>query len=71
MATRIRWALGAVAVALLVVFLLQNLQEADVNFLWFEWETRMLWALIVSAIAGALAALAFGIGTGRGGRRNV
>ena len=43
------------AVAALVLFFLQNLQEAEINFLWFEWNTQMIWALIVSAALGAAA----------------
>ena len=47
---------GSVAVvAVLIVFFLQNLQEAEVRFLWFEWETRVIWALLVSAVFGAVA----------------
>ena len=42
------------AVAALVLFLLQNLQEAEINFLWFEWNTQMIWALIVSAALGGV-----------------
>lgn len=41
-------------VLLLVIFLLQNLQEVEVHFLWFEWRTRMIWALIGSSAIGAL-----------------
>lgn len=62
---RLRWVLGGVAVAALILFVLQNLQSVNVNFLWFEWETRMLWALIFAAAAGALATLAFGWQRGR------
>ena len=47
---------GSVAVVIvLIVFFLQNLHEAEVRFLWFEWETRVIWALIVSAAFGAIA----------------
>ena len=47
---------GSVAVVvLLIVFFLQNLHEAEIRFLWFEWETRVIWALLVSAVFGALA----------------
>ncbi len=49
---------GSVAVVVvLVVFFLQNLHEAEIRFLWFEWETRVIWALIVSAVFGAIATL--------------
>lgn len=47
---------GSVAVVIvLIVFFLQNLHEAEIRFLWFEWETRVIWALIVSAAFGAIA----------------
>lgn len=61
----IRWVLGGLAIGALILFVLQNLQSVNVNFLWFEWETRMLWALIFAAVAGALATLAFGWQRGR------
>lgn len=61
----IRWGLGALAAGGLILFVLQNLQSVNVNFLWFEWETRMLWALIFAAVAGALATLAFSWQRGR------
>jgi uncharacterized integral membrane protein len=58
---RLRMGAGVVAVAALVLFFFQNLQEVDIHFLWFDWTTRMLWALLVSAAVGAAAALAFGM----------
>ncbi len=48
---------GIAIVAVLVLFFLQNLQQAEVRFLWFEWETRVIWALIVSSVFGAIATL--------------
>ncbi len=48
---------GVAILAVLVLFFLQNLQEAEVRFLWFEWTTRVIWALVVSAVFGALATL--------------
>ncbi len=63
---RIKLAIGVLALAALVIFLLQNLQEVDVHFLWFDWSTRMLWALMASAIIGALAAMLIGTITRRG-----
>ncbi|HXK33546.1 MAG TPA: LapA family protein [Dehalococcoidia bacterium] len=65
----VRRGVGALAAAALVLFVLQNLQSVNVNFLWFEWETRMLWALIFAAVAGALATLAFGWQRGRSRER--
>ncbi|MGB2694104.1 MAG: LapA family protein [Dehalococcoidia bacterium] len=48
---------GIGIIVLLAVFLLQNLQEARVNFLWFEWTVRMVWALLVSAVFGAVGSV--------------
>lgn len=55
--TRIRLVAGGVALLTLIIFLFQNLQSADVNFLWFEWRTRMIWALLASAGFGAASVL--------------
>jgi uncharacterized integral membrane protein len=57
--SRVKLAIGLAAIALLAVFFLQNLQEVEIHFLWFDWTTRMLWALLVSAVVGALGAAAF------------
>ena len=51
--------LGGLALLALVVFLLQNLQEVDVHFLWMDWSTRLIWALLVAAAFGAIAVAAF------------
>ncbi len=50
---------GGVALGVLALFLLQNLQEVSIHFLWFEWSTRMIWALLASAVIGALAMVLF------------
>jgi uncharacterized integral membrane protein len=53
------WGGGAGAL-LLVLFLVQNLQQAQVNFLWFEWKVRLIFALVGSAILGAVASMLIG-----------
>jgi uncharacterized integral membrane protein len=59
---------GSIAAVLaLALFLLQNTQSVEVNFLWFEWTTRMLWALLAAAAAGGIAT--FGFSTLRARRR--
>jgi len=46
---------GFVAAALaLALFFLQNLQQVKIHFLFFSWETQMIWALILSAALGAV-----------------
>jgi uncharacterized integral membrane protein len=57
---RIKLAVGIVALAALALFLLQNLQEVEVHFLWFDWSTRMLWALLASAAFGGIATFLIG-----------
>ena len=52
---RLRLYGGLAVLVVLVVFFLQNLHEAEIRFLWFEWETRVIWALLVSAVFGAIA----------------
>jgi uncharacterized integral membrane protein len=54
---RMKLPLGVLALAALALFLLQNLQEVQVHFLWFDWSTRLIWALLASAAVGTLAAL--------------
>ena len=67
---KLRIAVGVLALATLVLFLLQNLQEIDVHFLWFDWSTRMLWALLASAAFGGIAAIIFGTFVGRSKRED-
>ena len=52
---RLRLYGGLAMLVILAVFFLQNLQEAEVRFLWFEWETRVIWALLTSAVFGSIA----------------
>ncbi len=54
-----RSVLGVISVALLGLFLLQNLQEVDVHFLWMSFSTRLTWALLASAAFGVIALAAF------------
>ena len=56
---RMKVIVGLVALGVLILFLLQNLQEVNIHFLWFDWSTRMIWALLASSIVGALAMVAF------------
>lgn len=61
--SRIKLGAGIAALALLLLFMAQNLQRVDIHFLWFDWHTRLLWALLIAGafggastiIAGALA----------------
>ena len=49
-----------VALGLLAIFLLQNLQTVRVNFLWFHQDIRMIYALLLAAAFGGLATIALG-----------
>ena len=59
----LRLAVVALALGALLLFFLQNLNDAKISFLWFEWTTRTIWALVASgalgAIGGALATTLF------------
>jgi uncharacterized integral membrane protein len=44
---------GIIAAGALLLFLLQNLQQATIHFLWFDWEIALILALFLAALAGA------------------
>lgn len=48
-----QWALG-VAALLLVIFVAQNAQEVDVDFLWIHTTTPLIFALVIAGALGAL-----------------
>ena len=62
---------GIAIIIVLIVFFLQNLHEAEVRFLWFEWTTRVIWALIVSSVFGAIATLSVVTIRSRAARRRA
>jgi uncharacterized integral membrane protein len=66
---RIKLVGGLTALGLLVLFLLQNLQEVEVHFLWFDWSIRLLFALMLSAAFGGLGAILIGTLSRRRDRR--
>ncbi len=45
---------AAIAGLALLLFFFQNMDRVDIQFLWMEWHTRMIWALIVSAALGGV-----------------
>ena len=53
---RVRLAAGGFAIAALLLFFLQNLQEVRVRFLWFDLHTPLIFALFASAALGGIAA---------------
>lgn len=62
---RIRLVVGVVATLAVMLFLLQNLQQVDVRFLWFDWSIRMTWALMASTAFGVLATVIFVLAAAR------
>jgi uncharacterized integral membrane protein len=50
-----RLIVALVVTVLLVIFALQNTREVRVDFLFFTWDSRMIFVIIVSAIGGAIA----------------
>jgi uncharacterized integral membrane protein len=50
-----RLIVAAVVTVLLVIFALQNTREVRVDFLFFHWNSRMIYVIIVSALGGAIA----------------
>lgn len=54
---RVRLWGGIAVVALLILFFAQNLDDADIQFLWFTWNVPLFFALLLSAIFGAVATL--------------
>jgi uncharacterized integral membrane protein len=59
-AARVKMGAGVVATLALLLFFAQNLQEVQMHFLWFDWNTRLLFALFASTAIGALATWLFG-----------
>ena len=68
---RLRLYGGIAIIVVLITFFLQNLQQAEVRFLWFEWETRVIWALLLSAILGAISTLSVMTIRGRAAQRRA
>jgi len=61
----IKLGIGIVGALALIVFFVQNRGEVNINFLWMEWSAGLIWALLASAILGALSAVAFATIRGR------
>jgi uncharacterized integral membrane protein len=65
---QVRMGAGVVAIGALLLFFLQNLQEVRMHFLWFDWDTRLIFALLVSAVVGGVGAWLVGTLRRRGQR---
>lgn len=66
---RLKMAGALIAVAALILFFFQNLQHVQIHFLWFDWNTQMIWALIASALLGAVGVFLALTIRGRRGRK--
>jgi uncharacterized integral membrane protein len=55
-------AVGAVVLLLMLVFIMQNSQRAELNFLWFHGTPPVGAALLLSAVIGALIVICLGAG---------
>ena len=69
--SRVRLGAGIGGLILLVLFLVQNFHDANVQFLWFDVQMPMVFALLVAAACGALVTLLFGFVRGRSRRAEM
>jgi uncharacterized integral membrane protein len=60
---------GAIAAVLLLIFMAQNLQRVEIHFLWYDWHTRLLFALLIAAAFGGISAIVAGTLVRRGERQ--
>ena len=61
---------GGIALLLaLVLFFAQNFDDANISFLWFDWELPLVFALVLSTAVGGLATWLFTTLRGRSGRK--
>ncbi len=51
---------GIVALVVILIFILQNLQSVEVYFLFFHWNLPLAVALLFAMVLGAVVVLAFG-----------
>lgn len=55
-------AVGAVVLLLMLIFIMQNMQRAELNFLWIEGTLPVGVGLLLSAVIGALIVICLGAG---------
>ena len=66
---RLKMAGVVIAGIALILFFFQNLQHVQIHFLWFDWNTQMIWALIASAALGGVGVFLALTVRGRRGRK--
>jgi uncharacterized integral membrane protein len=57
---RTRLIVALVITAVILIFAFQNRNQVRVSFLFFHWDARVIYLIIVSALLGGLAAYLFG-----------
>jgi len=57
---QMRLIVALVAATLLVIFAIQNTKEVRVSFLFFHWDARVIYVIIVSALLGMFVAYLLG-----------
>ena len=69
LADNLRLGGGIALLAALALFFVQNLDDADIDFLWFNWDLPLVFALVLSAAVGGLATWLFTTLRGRSERK--
>lgn len=62
--------LVAVVAAVIVVFVLRNSNELEIDFMFFNWQTTVRWAIFVALVLGVLLDRVFSIWWRRRGKKN-
>jgi uncharacterized integral membrane protein len=57
---QMRLIVALVAAALLVIFAIQNTNDVRVSFLFFHWDARVIYVIVVSALLGMFVAYLLG-----------
>ena len=67
--SQIKLGAGIFVALLLLLFMAQNLQRVEIHFLWLDWHTRLLFALVIAAAFGGISAVVGGTLIRRGDRQ--
>ncbi|MDP2290639.1 MAG: hypothetical protein Q8M22_05580 [Actinomycetota bacterium] len=62
--------LVAIVAAIIVVFVLRNSNELEIDFMFFNWQTTVRWAIFVALVLGVLLDRVFSIWWRRRGKKN-
>ena len=54
LANRIKLGAGALLLLALVVFIAQNFNKEQINFLWMDWEMPLAFMMIATAVVGGI-----------------